>query len=54
MVKIFQTLYITDRHEWRDWLSKNHKTEPEIWLVYPKKATGKPCIVTRTFPSSNR
>lgn len=44
MVKISQTLYITDRREWRDWLSKNYQTAPEIWLVYPKKATGKPRI----------
>ena len=41
---ITQTLYITDPQEWRNWLKKNHKTKTEIWLVYPKKATGKPRI----------
>jgi len=38
---ITQTLYITDRKDWRNWLKKNYKTEKEIWLVYPRKATGK-------------
>lgn len=41
---ITQTLYITSRKNWRDWLKKNYKTETEIWLVYPRKATGKPRI----------
>jgi uncharacterized protein YdeI (YjbR/CyaY-like superfamily) len=42
---ISQTLYVTNRKDWRNWLKKNYKTEPEIWLVYPKKATGEPRIV---------
>ena len=41
---ISQTLYITDRKDWRHWLKQNYKTEKEIWLIYPKKATGKPRI----------
>jgi len=41
---ITQTLYITNRKDWRNWLKKNYKTEKEIWLVYPKKGTGKPRI----------
>ena len=41
---ITQTLYVTSRKDWRTWLRKNYKTEKEIWLVYPKKATGKPRI----------
>ena len=43
-MEITQTLYLTDRKDWRNWLKKHHKTEPEIWLIYPKKATGKPRI----------
>jgi len=39
-MKITKILYITNRKDWRNWLKKNHKTESEIWLVYPKKATG--------------
>jgi len=41
---ITRTLYVTNRKDWRKWLKKNYKTEKEIWLVYPKKATGKPRI----------
>ena len=41
---ISQTLYIINHKDWRDWLKKNYKTEKEIWLVYPRKATGKPRI----------
>ena len=43
-MEITQTLYITQRKDWRDWLKQNYKTEKEIWLIYPKKATGKPRI----------
>lgn len=41
---ITQTLHVTNRKDWRNWLKKNHKTEKDIWLVYYKKATGKPRI----------
>jgi uncharacterized protein YdeI (YjbR/CyaY-like superfamily) len=37
-------LYITNRDEWNKWLSKNHKAEKEVWLVFFKKETGKPSI----------
>jgi uncharacterized protein YdeI (YjbR/CyaY-like superfamily) len=43
-MKITKTLYITDRKAWRNWLKKHYKVEKEIWLVYPKKATGEPRI----------
>jgi len=43
-MEISQTLYITNRKDWRNWLKKNYKTATEIWLVYPKKGTGKPRI----------
>jgi len=43
-MEITQTLYITNPKDWRNWLKKNYKTENEIWLVYPRKATGKPRI----------
>ena len=38
------TLHHQIAKDWRNWLKKNYKTEKEIWLVYPKKATGKPRI----------
>ena len=41
---VTQTLYVSNRVEWRKWLKKNYKTEKEIWLVYYKKTSGKPRI----------
>lgn len=41
---ITQTLYVTSRKDWRNWLKEHHKTAPEIWLIYPKKETGQPRI----------
>lgn len=43
-MEISNTLYVTNPKDWRNWLKQHHKTEAEIWLVYPKKATGKPRI----------
>ena len=43
-MEITQTLHVINPKDWRDWLKKNYKIEKEIWLVYPKKATGKPRI----------
>lgn len=37
-------LYVTTPTEWRDWLANHHQSEPEVWLVYYKKETGKPRI----------
>lgn len=39
-----KTLYVTDRNEWRSWLVENHDKEKAIWLVYYRKASGKPRI----------
>jgi len=43
-MNIGKTLYVTDRQTWRKWLAENYDKEKEIWLVYPKKASGKPRI----------
>ena len=37
-------LQVSKRSEWRAWLRRNHKTAKEVWLVYPKKHTGRPRI----------
>ena len=37
-----KTFYAKNRKQWRAWLAKHHRTAPEIWLVYYKKASGKP------------
>lgn len=43
-MKISNTLYVMDSKDWRKWLKQHYKTEAEVWLVYPKKATGMPRI----------
>jgi uncharacterized protein YdeI (YjbR/CyaY-like superfamily) len=43
-MNIGNILEAADSKEWRAWLAKHHKTETEIWLVFYKKASGKPRI----------
>lgn len=31
----------SSRQDWRNWLSQNHETSDEVWLVFFKKSTGK-------------
>ncbi len=33
-----------DRASWRRWLKENHEGSPGVWLVYFKKASGKPSV----------
>ena len=40
-----KTKYFTNRKDWRKWLESNFETEKEIWLIFPKKSTGKPCLI---------
>ena len=40
-VNKLKTLYLTNRKDWRSWLEKNFEREKEIWLVWPKKSSGK-------------
>jgi uncharacterized protein YdeI (YjbR/CyaY-like superfamily) len=44
-VKIGKTVYFAERKKWRAWLAENYDKEKEIWLIYPKKASGKPRIL---------
>ena len=37
-------LYVTDREEWRNWLSEYHGVEAGVWLIFYKKETCKPTI----------
>ncbi len=43
-MEISETLYVFTRKEWRKWLEKNFDKEKEIWLIFPKKSSGKPRI----------
>ncbi|MBZ0288228.1 MAG: YdeI/OmpD-associated family protein [Anaerolineae bacterium] len=38
---ITETFYAADRAEWRQWLTENHATAKEIWLLYYTKESGK-------------
>jgi uncharacterized protein YdeI (YjbR/CyaY-like superfamily) len=41
---ITDTLYVSNREEWRKWLEENYKTATEIWLIYYRKHTGMPRV----------
>ncbi len=43
-MKITTIFYPKNREEWRKWLEKHHSAKKEIWLVYYRKASGKPSI----------
>jgi uncharacterized protein YdeI (YjbR/CyaY-like superfamily) len=44
-MQITETLYVTNRDEWRKWLLDNHATKNEIWLVSYAKSANKPSIL---------
>lgn len=37
-------LEVETRPEWRTWLEKHHASEAEVWLVFHKVRTGRPCV----------
>lgn len=39
-----RTLDVPDLASWRAWLRAHHDVESEIWLVFHKRATGRPSI----------
>lgn len=41
---ITETIYLSARKEWREWLEANYQAKPEIWLVFYKQHTGRPSI----------
>ena len=43
-MKNLKTVYVASRSDWRAWLEKHFDTEKEIWLIYPKKSSGRPRI----------
>jgi uncharacterized protein YdeI (YjbR/CyaY-like superfamily) len=45
MPEITETFYTDDPQEWRAWLADNWDKKPEIWLVLPKKSSGRPRIL---------
>jgi uncharacterized protein YdeI (YjbR/CyaY-like superfamily) len=43
-IENLRTQYFTNRKDWRKWLEHNFESEKEVWLVFPHKSTGKPCM----------
>jgi uncharacterized protein YdeI (YjbR/CyaY-like superfamily) len=43
-MEIGETLYVTTREQFRQWLEEHYAAKKEIWLVQYKKATKKPSI----------
>jgi uncharacterized protein YdeI (YjbR/CyaY-like superfamily) len=43
-MKPLSTVYAPSRVKWRQWLSTHYQSANEIWLIYYKKASGKPRI----------
>ena len=39
--KFMETVYVKSRSEWRKWLEENFDKRSEIWLILPKKESGK-------------
>src|SRR4030095_411622 len=44
MPEITETLYVTNPKDWRAWLEKNYDKKSEIWLILPRKNSGRPKI----------
>lgn len=43
-MKLGETLYVSTGNEFRTWLSENHQSKHAVWLLFYKKASGKPSI----------
>ncbi|MCD7972393.1 MAG: YdeI/OmpD-associated family protein [Candidatus Azobacteroides sp.] len=43
-IENLKTQYFTNRNDWRKWLENNFESEKEIWLIFPHKSAGQPCI----------
>ena len=41
-MKITNQIYVIEREQWREWLTINHDLKTEVWLILPKKSSGKP------------
>jgi uncharacterized protein YdeI (YjbR/CyaY-like superfamily) len=44
MATPIHSISVSDRKEWRSWLTQNHAREEEVWLAYYKKHTGKATV----------
>jgi hypothetical protein len=44
-MEIGNTLYVSERSDWRAWLAENFQIEPGICLALPNKSTGKSILI---------
>jgi uncharacterized protein YdeI (YjbR/CyaY-like superfamily) len=44
VAKTLKTCEAQDAAEWREWLAGHHASESEVWLVFYKRHTGRPCV----------
>ncbi len=44
-MQITETLYVTNRDDWRKWLAENHATQKEIWLISYAKNSDRPSVL---------
>jgi uncharacterized protein YdeI (YjbR/CyaY-like superfamily) len=44
MMELTLTFHAPDRETWRGWLEQHHADEKEVWLIFYKAHTKKPCI----------
>jgi uncharacterized protein YdeI (YjbR/CyaY-like superfamily) len=44
VMEIGETIYVTTREDFRQWLEENYSSKKEIWLIQYKKATKKPSL----------
>ncbi len=42
--KVTDEVFALDRKAWRKWLEANHASSKGVWLIFNKKATGKPYL----------
>ena len=43
-MEIGETLHVTERSEWRNWLVENHQKAKDIWLISYTKASRIPFL----------
>jgi uncharacterized protein YdeI (YjbR/CyaY-like superfamily) len=43
-MNVKDALYFKDREEWRKWLTDNHASVNEVWLLHYKKRSGIKCV----------
>lgn len=45
IMEISNTLYVTNRNDWRLWLEKNFDKEKEIWFIFPMKEANEKSVL---------